>query len=326
MLLRPVKILPRLFAQLHKMPGFDQFRIYYNHTIHPELMRMERLRIRLLRLFLLSAAVLSVILFLGLQSGELTIVLALAIPVVFYLGFLGFRTRKFIKTFKPRVVKLILDFISESPNIGALDYSPEGYLPRDLFFQSMLFSGNAPVYLGEDLIYGKVGEMDFQLCELRVQDFSPVDNRLIPVFGGIFLHAVFPEETSGQVLIWPRNQRKHLIRTIRDFVLEGGQNSDHEILNPAFRDVLMTYATRTTHVAGIMSEPMQDAIVHYRQISQNDIYLSFIEQDIYIAITEHKDILEPFIFRSNVSFELVRSYYQDIRFLLEIIEDFDRTH
>jgi hypothetical protein len=308
------------------MPGLDQFRIYYNHTIHPELMRMERLRIRLLRLFLLSAAVLLAIIFLGLQSGELTIVLALAIPVIFYLGFLSFRTRTFIKTFKPRIVKLILDFISESPNIGTLDYSPEGFLSRELFFQSMLFSGHAPVYLGEDLIYGKVGEMDFQLCELRVQDFSPVDNRLVPVFGGIFLHAVFPEESSGQVVIWPRSQRKHLSRTIRNFVLEGGQNSDREVLNPAFREAFMTYATPQTHVAGVLSEPMQDAILHYFQLSQKDIYVSFIEQDIYVAITETKDILEPFIFRSNVRFELVRGYYQDIRFLLNIIEDFDRTH
>lgn len=308
------------------MPGLDQFRIYYNHTIHPELMRMERLRVRLLRLFLFSATVLSALIFLGLQSGELTIVLALAIPVIFYLGFLSFRTRTFIKTFKPRIVKLVLDFISESPNIGTLDYSPEGCLPQELFFQSMLFSGNAPVYLGEDLIYGKVGEMDFQLCELRVQDFSPVDNRLVPVFGGIFLHAVFPEESSGQVVIWPRSQRKHLIRTIRNFVLEGGQNSDREVLNPAFREAFMTYATPQTHVAGVLSEPMQDAILHYFQLSQKDIYMSFIEQDIYVAITETKDILEPFIFRSNVRFELVRGYYQDIRFLLNIIEDFDRTH
>lgn len=304
----------------------DQFRIYYNHTIHPELMRMERLRLRLLRLLFLSLGLLVILLFIGLNSGELSILLALAIPIIFYLGFLGFRTRKFVQTFKPRVVQLILDFISESPNIGKLDYEPDGFISKETFLSSMLFPDNTPVYLGEDLIYGKVGEMGFRLCELRAQGFSAVHNRLEPIFGGIFLHAVFPEETNGQILIWPRSRRKYLVRAIRNFTMEGGENYDDEILHPEFREVFLTYATKKTHVAGILSEPMQEAIVRYRQRRGKDIYLSFLNQEIFIAIDETRNILEPFIFRSNVRFELVKGYYQDIQLLLSIIEDFDQTH
>lgn len=289
-------------------------------------MRMERLRLRLLRLCFVSAVVLVALLVLGLSAGELSILFALAIPIVFYLVFLGFRVRKFIQTFKPRVVRLVLDFMSEAPNMGRLDYEPDGLISRETFFQSMLFPETAPIYLGEDLIYGKVGEMDFQLCELRVEGFSAIHNRLELIFGGIFLHAVFPEETSGQIVIWPRSRRKYLARAIRNFTLEGGYNNDAEILNPEFREVFLTHATKKTHVAGILSEPMQEAIVRYQQLSGKDIYLSFIDQEICIAITETRDILEPFIFRSNVSFELVKGYYQDIQLLLSIVEDFDQTH
>ena len=304
----------------------DQFRIYYNHSIHPELMRMERQRRRLISLFALSAVILAILLLLGLFSGEFSILLTLAVPIVFYLGFLGFRARKFIRTFKPRIVQLVLDFISEAPNMGSLEYMPEDFISREIYFRSMLFPEIAPVYQGEDLIYGQVGEMGFQLCELRVHGFSAVHNRLETVFGGIFLHAIFPEETTGQVVIWPRSRRKYLARAIRNFSLEGGLNRDAEILNPDFSEVFMTYATEDTHVAGILSEPMQEAIVRYWQITGKDIYLSFIEQEIFVGITESRDILEPYIFRSNVSFELVRGYYQDIQLLLSIIEDFDQTH
>lgn len=304
----------------------DQFRIYYNHTIHPELMRMERLRLRLLRLFSLSAAILIALLFLVLYSGELSILLALTVPTFLYLGFLGFRAKKFIRTFKPRVVQLILDFISEAPNMGTLEYMPEDFISRETYFRSMLFPEIAPVYLGEDLIYGQVGEMGFQLCELRVQGFSAIHNRIETIFGGIFLHAIFPEETTGQVVIWPRSRRKYLAKAIRNFSLEGASNCDTEILNPDFREIFMTYATEDTHVAGILSEPMQEAIVRYQQITGKDLYLSFIEQEIFVGITESRDILEPYIFRSNVSFELVRGYYQDIQLLLSIVEDFDQTH
>lgn len=305
----------------------DQFRIYYNHTIHPELMRMERLRIRLLRLLALSAFLLFCLLLLEFYAGEIVIVLALAIPITIYMIFLWFRVRKFVKTFKPRVVQLVLDFISEAPNMGQLDYQPEGYISKEIFFNSRLFATGAPVYLGEDLIYGRVGEMDFQLSELRVQDFSPVRNRLDPVFNGIFLQAVFPEETSGEIVIWPRSQRQYLSKAVRNFTMEGGVKADHEILNERFRETFMTYATTSkTHVIGILSDPMQEAIVHYREFTGKDIYLSFIENNICLAITESRDMLEPYIFRSNISFDLVRSFYEDIQLLLQIVEDFDKTH
>ncbi|MCB0619636.1 MAG: DUF3137 domain-containing protein, partial [Saprospiraceae bacterium] len=46
----------------------------------------------------------------------------------------------------------------------------------------------------------------------------------------------------------------------------------------------------------------------------------------YIAITEQKDILEPFVFRSNVSFELVREFFEDIQLLMRIVEDIDANN
>jgi len=56
------------------------------------------------------------------------------------------------------------------------------------------------------------------------------------------------------------------------------------------------------------------------------LFLSFQDRKIYAALAEPKDILEPYIFQSNVSFELIREFFSDIQLLLKIIEDFDRTH
>lgn len=304
----------------------DQFRIFYNHTIHPELMRLERLRLRLLGLILLSALVLAGLFTVEAFIGEMVVMLWFAIPIAVYIVYLTFRVRRFVQKFKPRIMNLVLDFIDDAPNLGELKYDANRDIPKDIFLQSKLFATNAPVYSGEDSIWGKVGEMDFHLCELKVQELSPVRSGLDLVFKGIFLHAIFSEDTHGQVIIWPRKHRQFLTREVKAFTWEGGENADKEILNEDFKEIFMTYATKATHVAGILSEPMQEAIVRYHRLTGKDIYLSFTEKDIYLAVTEPRDILEPYLFQSNVSFELVRGYAEDIQLLLGIVEDFDKTH
>ena len=70
---------------------------------------------------------------------------------------------------------------------------------------------------------------------------------------------------------------------------------------------------------------MQNAIVEYRQRADKEIYISFLDADFYIAITEPRDLLEPSIFSSNVSFELVKVFYEDLQLLFSIVEDFDKN-
>ena len=47
------------------MRRIDEFRLFYNHTIQPELVRMERVRKRLLFLLTISAVVLVVFVFIS---------------------------------------------------------------------------------------------------------------------------------------------------------------------------------------------------------------------------------------------------------------------
>lgn len=283
----------------------DRFRIFYNHTIHPELMRLERNRISLLRLLVASGALLLALIAFELYIGELVVFLAFSIPITLYIIFLLFRVRRFIQTFKPRVMNLILDFIDDAPNMGALTYDSTGFLPKSVFHESRLFADTPLVYEGEDMIRGRVGEMDFELCELNVQGSSPVSGSVSSIFKGIFLHAVFSEETHGKIVIWPRRRRQFMSKAIREFTRDDAENADEEILNPAFSELFMVYATKTTHVAGVLSEPVQEAIVRYSNMTGRDLFLAFIETDVYLAVDGTDDILEPRLFRSNVHFDLV---------------------
>ena len=322
------------------MKRLEEFRIYYNHTIHPELLRLERRRMRLLILLAISIFALLGLFVLELYIGILALTLTLMIPVALYIGYLIYRVRRFVQTFKPHVVNLILDFIDDGLNYGTLTYDAKKSIPKRTFQASHIFKTPAPYYVGEDFITGKVGALTFDMSELDVKEISPVSNGLSDVFRGVFLHATFEHDLEGVVIVWPRKYRQRLVGSIKNVNFLGAKNVDHEILCEEFRETYMTYATSDTHVVGMLPITMQEAIIEYlRNINstngspeansdrqERDFFMSFINNHIFVAFSEEKDLLEPFILKSNLSFELVREFFEDIHLLLRIVEDFDQTH
>ena len=308
------------------MRRIDEFRIFYNHTIHPELARMERKRKRLLLLLGISSVAMITMITILLFFNAAILAFFLLLPFGFHISYLLYRIRQFKTTFKPNVVNLILDFIDDSVNYGTLKYDSEKQIDKKTFLASKLFKTKAPQFEGEDYIGGKIGELDFEMSELNVREYSKVRNRLNYVFKGVFLHATFHTPIQGKIAIWPREFKQYLTGTIKAFTLKGGEEVEEETLLPAFEKLFMAYATPYTNVTGVLSKDMQHLIVDYRLKTGKEIYVSFLEEKIYIAITEPKDMLEPFIFQSNVNFELVKEFFEDIYLLMSIVEDFDKTH
>lgn len=309
-----------------KMKRLDEFRIFYNHTIHPELLRMERKRKRLLWLLVGSALVMIFVLFLGFYINIVVITLIIALMIGLFMSYLWHRIQQFIQTFKPNIINLILDFIDDSINYGTFKYDAKKSIPKSRFLSSRLFVTGAPYYQGEDYIEGKIGEIKFEMCELDVREYSEVRSRLTTVFKGIFMYATFHRPMSGTILVWPKEFRQYLTKTIKSFTFDGGRNIDRQMDDKSFRDKFLTYATNDSDVETMLPEKTQAAIVEYRQRTDKEIYMAFIGKRIFIGVTEEKDILEPYLRRSNVSFELVREFFEDIRLAISILEDFYENH
>ncbi len=314
------------YHQLSAMRRIDEFRLYYNHTIHPELIRMEKERKRLLFLLGLSALAIAIITVVLLFFKAALFGFFLVMPFGFYISYLLYRIQEFRQKFKPNVINLILDFIDNSVNYGTLKYDGKRMIDKKRFLASQIFKTPAPQYTGEDHISGKVGELNFELSELNVREYSKVRSRLNYVFRGIFLYAKLNREMRGEILILPREFKQYLSKTIRAFNLRDGEPVEEQTLSVEFEKYFMSYATYDAETSACLSRDMQHTIVSYRKKTGKEIYVSFIKNEIYIAITEPKDILEPYIFSSNVSFELIYEFFEEIYLLMSIVEDFDKSH
>ncbi len=311
-------------CEKHFMNNIETFRIFYNHTIHPEMMRLDKQRVRLLWLLAFSLLLILTILIFAARLQILPLSLALMLPIGVYMGYLYRQIRKFQTTFKPHVVRLILDFIDNDPNYGTLHYDEGQAIEFGHFQNSRIFSDEIIEYKGEDYITGVIGELGFQLCEIEARAFSRARSKIDTVFRGIFLHAQFHNrEGRGMLIALPRVNKPYELRTIKNFVKTGAKEVPAAEQMPEFRDIFLTYASDDAPVHSLLSPEMQDAILDYRDSTNSEIYLSFIANDFYVAVSEPNDLLEPFLFQSNVSFDLAREFYDKLRLLMTIIRDFD---
>ncbi len=308
------------------MKRFEAFRIYYNNSIHPELLRLENQRKGFINLMILSILYLFLLFAIQIYSGLFLFTMLASIPLGILLTFLFYRIRQFRIKFKPNVVKLILDFIDDGLNFGTLYYDANGRIPKEKFQASLFFKLDRFQYKGEDLIYGKIGELDFKMCELRVKEPSRVRNAWEEIFQGVFLHTQFPTQLNGEIIVWPRKLKQHLTRSIKRFISRRGQNVDNYIYNESFRELFTTYATPGIPLENVLNPEIQEAMVDFHLKTDKELFISFVQNEIYIGVTEPKDILEPYIFSSNVSFDLVNEFFEDIHILLSIIQEIDNNN
>ena len=303
----------------------DEFRIFYNHTIHPELMRMELKRKRVLRLMLISSVLLVGLIVIELYLNILAITLIGGVIIAFYISWLVYQAQRFRQTFKPSIVSLLLDFLDDSLNYSDFSYNEKKYFPKSLFVASKMFDGVPYFYKGEDYIKGRIGSVQFELCEVLVQNLSPVNKKVFPVFKGIFLHSHLSSDQKGNVLVIPRHRKQFHGRSIRNFIEAGG--SQVEIIYDAlFKNTFVVYASPFTNIRDFLSDDLQKLIANYYANTKRDIFISFVDNQLFLFLDEPDEFLEPYLFRSNVSFKLIDNFFRDIQLVMTIVEDFDRIY
>ena len=299
------------------------FNQYYNHTIHPELMRLERTRKRLIGLILASIIVLVLILIVEGIINEWAVTLTMMIPIGIYVYFLVRRMRRFRQQFKPRVVTLILDYLDDNPNFGELEYQPTQLIPKPIVASSGIFASSMDEFMGEDYIQGKIGEMPFGMSEIRIREFSQVRNRLNYVFSGVFMVAELSNKYKGDFRLWPREFKQYLTRALKQADKQGLKPVPGMMQAKGFNDLFLAVGKTGPLLSELITEEFQKALVQFRTRTNQPIYLAIHNSTVFIALTEKRDLLEPKIFQSNLSFDLIREFFRDIATALTLIQQLE---
>lgn len=299
------------------MQDLQAFRRYYNDHLHTELLNFERQRKRLVWLIVgLGGAFVALSVFV-ISLGVVALSVFLLIPLYILVTFLRGKIHDFKNTFKPAVINSILKFIDPT-----LRYYHGDWIPRDTFLRSGIFPFNPEIYKGEDYIMGKIGEVFFELCELEIYHTSTIKGKLIKWFEGIFFHANFHNNAKGKIVLVPRSEWQSFIKTIKGFTKYGGYEVKG-LGTPEFQKEFIIYAEKDAHYRELLTPELLATIANYRIHSNKQVYVSFVDTHFYIAIAEPYELLEAHIFFSNLDFDLIAMFYEELYLFTRIVEDFD---
>ena len=302
------------------MESIAKFRNYYNLYLHSELAKFDQKRKWLVVQILLAfggGIWLSIYVFL-LRVPAL--IIFLLIPWTGIWWYLNKEIKTFKGAYKPLVVQSILHFIDPR-----FRYHHNSYINRDTFDRSGIFPFSPRFYSGEDYITGKVGEVFFELCELKISHTIGFKQKVEKVFEGVFFHAKFNTPFQGRVMILPRQDWQNLVGTMRDFARYGG----FEIKNlgdDSFQKEFIVYADKGVRYNQVLNRDLIDTIHNYHLKSGKKVYASFVNAHFFFGVEEQKKVLDASIFSANIDFRLLRAFYEELYLFTSLVRDFDLQH
>ena len=240
---------------------------------------------------------------------------ALAIAGVCYtLMTSGYRTR-----FKNNFIAQVVRFFGPD-----FEYEPSGYIGQERFEQCRIFQHHIDRYSGEDHIQGQAGKTAFECSEVHAQYKVRTKNgtHWYTIFKGLLFIADFNKYFNGTTLVLPDVAEAGL-GWLGQKLQEMNFTRPGELVkleDPEFERLFVVYSTDQVEARYILSPSLMHRLVEFRHRVGHPAHLSFMHGSVFVAVDPGKNLLEPTIF-SPINFELAHASFQDLCFVLSIIED-----
>ncbi|MCK4667086.1 DUF3137 domain-containing protein [Candidatus Dependentiae bacterium] len=308
------------------MKTINELWAYYNSDLLPDLQVMEVQRkevakkVRNLNIWCGIGVGLSV-LFIWLIFPILTLLALIFVWIYFYKQY----TKAYHTDFKSKVIYRVIKFIDES-----LEYSPTNCIPTTTYYASKLFPKSCDRYKGDDYVYGNVGKTKLRFSELhteyKTETRDAKGNRQTKwhtIFRGIFFIADFNKHFNGETMVLPDTAQKLFGNWLGNLFQSWNFTRDDliKLEDPEFERLFVVYGTDQIEARYILSTSLMKRIVDFKKKTGKTIYLSFINNEIYVAVSYNKNLFEPKIFKTLLDFNVIREYYSDLQLALGIIEE-----
>jgi len=233
--------------------------------------------------------------------------------------------RGYTKDFKTNVVLKVVKFIDEG-----LEYAPGKSISSSDYHKSKIFLSHVDIYSGEDYVFGTVGKTKVEFSEVHTQEkHETTDSKghrhtyYTTIFKGVFFIADFNKNFKGATLVLPDTAEKTFGKMLGGFLQSKniGRPTLVKLEDPEFEKLFVVYGEDQIEARYILSTSLMQRITEFRKKSNRSIYLSFVENKVMIAVPSGKDLFEPRLFRSIVDYGQIEDYYNDLAFVVGIVED-----
>ncbi|OYD89549.1 hypothetical protein CDG76_34690 [Nostoc sp. 'Peltigera membranacea cyanobiont' 210A] len=137
------------------------------------------------------------------------------------------------------------------------------------------------------------------------------------IFKGLFFKAKFNKNLRTVTIVQPKviNANIHTLNHAKKQVIK--------LEDPEFAKFFTVYGDDQIEARYVLSTSLMDKIVNFRNKTNRNIYISFVDDMIYIAIEEavENNILDPNLYKRVLKFAPLREYFETFNLMLGIVED-----
>lgn len=321
-----------------KFKTLSQFKQYCQDHLLDQLKKLEQKRLETLITIIVSGiiclivnwAICRVIInYLGIKDILIFYLATISFPSSIWIIFCRGCIHIYRMGFKRNIIEKIISFIDEA---GTLSYAYKLFLEDKRqtilsFTRSQIFRDELeePDSLEqEDCVYGAIGNTDIFFAEIIVENFaSRYTNEFgtIDYFGkkqifhGLFFEAKFVKSFVSRTFILP-NLLKNKLPLVNNW---RGENIDLE--DSEFKQVFQVYGDNQIESRYLLSTNLMSRLVEFNKKAKRQVYISFIDGFMYIAIPYRYPLFEPKLFKNMTSFTPLREYFLDLQLMIGIVDD-----
>lgn len=205
----------------------------------------------------------------------------------------------FRQKFKQFIVPEIVKYVDKR-----LSYSATSSM-MDVYHQSGIFTRGYDRYKAEDTIVGTFAETSFAFGEVHTEYKTVTTNskgqrqeQWHTIFKGIMFVSEFNKNFNGTTYLDADRMEKALGWLGRKFQRWNSERKGEllQMENPAFEKFYAVYSTDEQEARYILSLSMMEKLVKLRNEFQFEIYVAFLNNQLYMALFNNKNTFEPKVF------------------------------
>jgi hypothetical protein len=303
----------------------------------PDIEEMENLRLKVKKrqkTFTLIS-VISVILSAGIavifsQSNNSVIIIVAVLLVIiglsiFYFVYVSPLLNKLKSQFNENIISHYIQSI-----LPGAQYEPEKYHPLQVYHESLLFMIDVDRHNGANYVKGMFDKTDvsFSYMHTEYKQVTHTKNGTKTtwhtIFKGIFMCADSNKKFSGKTIILPDTAEKYLGGFGKWLQKQSGNTVGEMVYmeNIKFEKEFVVYSTDPVEARYLITPKIQEQIYDLKKLLKKDLRLSFINNNVYIAISRDN------IFQLDTSLSFtdnrtLKYYMRDIVELLTLIHLLD---
>lgn len=325
------------------MKTLEQFETFYSTDLLQSLEELEKDRKsrigKVIRNFFIYIGLAILVVLLGFVVNNLVygtwfddfgdnvpVIIGFILPIIGIVGLFivnNKQRKEFTVVFKEKIIKKIVEFINPE-----LKYSPEGFISSGEFCKSEIFRQYPDRYNGDDLVSGKIDKTDISFSEIHAKyktessDDNGKKEQWHKLFDGLFFVADFHKNFKGKYFVLPDFAEKtfgSIGKFFQKMTIGRGQLIHLE--DPEFEKEFAVYGNDQVEARYILSSNMMRRMLDFKNRTAKNIYISFVDSSIYVAIPYSKPLFEPKFFSSVLNQKKTSEYFEDLNLVISIVED-----